>query len=56
MISPTFDRIWIDQHALSVWDGRIKHVKMDGIRMFRPKACSPAGDSPGTTDDSPDDI
>ena len=27
----------------------------DGIRMFRPKACSPDGDSPGTIDDSPDD-
>ena len=26
-----------------------------GIRMFRPKACSPDGDSPGTIDDSPDD-
>ena len=28
----------------------------NGIRMFRPKACSPDGDSPGTIDDSPDDI
>ena len=27
----------------------------DGIRMFRPKACSPDGDSLGTIDDSPDD-
>ena len=27
-----------------------------GIGMFCPKACSPNGDSPGTTDDSPDDI
>ena len=29
---------------------------MLGIRMFRPKACSPDGYSPGTTDDLPDDI
>ena len=32
------------------------YIAASGIRMFRPKACSPEGDSPGTTDDSPDDI
>ena len=25
------------------------------LRMFRPKACSPDGDSPEAKDDSPDD-
>ena len=46
---------------LAIENGDILHsptrrIGGTGIRMFRPKACLPDGYSPGTTDDSPDDI
>ena len=39
--------------CLAMEEPRYKDI---GIRMFRPKACSPDGYSPGTTNDSPHDI